>query len=238
MRTPRKGGVKGGERNVGARQSASLFVRGASHRAGAALQPDRAAKARFDDPAGHVRALLQDEEACLARKPHRISVEAAAAGDRRPSRGRPALQGPPRLPVEMHVLEQQAAPLRGPGPGGARRAPPPGPPPCRARTRSRRRRSSRPANGSSSARPSTTVTLRGGSRRPPPRPLAHGGVGLERRDGGAGRVEAELRAGTRADLEHAPACVRSQTSAPAAHGGALERPHDRVVHGGVTAGRG
>ena len=157
-----------------------------------------------------------DAEARLAREPHRVSVEAAAAGDRRPGRGRPALQGPPRLPVQVHVLEQQQRPAGDEDPAelGERRR--------RVRHRAERERAhggveARVRERQSSARPSTTVTraaARAARRRARSRMEASGSSAVT----GLRRVPAELRARAGADLEHAPAraAARRRRQSPTA----------------------
>ena len=241
MRTPRKGGVgrAGGERNVGARQSASLFVRGVSQAGpGAVLQPERGC-------AGSLRRSSRPRARAPAGRqslPHaQTSPYLCRGGSRRrppPRPGPPCSAGPAPAPSGDGRARAAGAPLRGRAPGGARRAPPPGPPPCRARTRSRRRRSSRPRTAAPRRGPSTTVTraaARAARRRARSRMEASGSSAVTWAPGAYQRSCAPVPVPISSTR---PRALRGEAPAPATDGGALERPHDRVVHGGVAAGRG
>ncbi len=131
----------------------------ACHETPAGRSSSRTSAASRIQPATWERRLTTVKPACTAvrsvsrsrRQPPATASQAGAASDCR---------APPRLPGQVHVLQQQQPAPRRRGPGGARRAPPPGPPPCRARTRSPRRRSSR----------RQTAAPPRGRRRPPPLP--------------------------------------------------------------------
>ena len=142
------------------------------------------------------------------RGPHRVPVETAAAGDRGPGRGRPALQGPPRLPRQVDVLEQQQRPARDEDPAelGERRR--------RVRHRAERERAHGGVEARVRERQLLGAALDDGdaARRPAP-PAAAPAPACEASGSSAvtavpGAYQRELRAGARADLEHAPARAR------------------------------
>ena len=211
-----------------------VFVRRESTRDGRRRNPSGAARLELDDPAEHMRTLLHGRKACLLHEPTRISVQPAAARDRRPGRGGPALQAAAPAATAGARARASGGGRRGRAHGAARREPP----------RIGDRAEAEARHGAVEARRRERQVLGealddGDRRRRAPRrdgraaPCPTSGSSAIDRD--AGVVPAQLAAGPGAHLEHAAAGVRRQAAPPGAQRGALERPHERVVDSGVAA---